>query len=681
MEKTTPVSAAPSADAPAGAGPPVSPERDPLFFRATSVEQLWRAWERVRANHGAAGGDGVTIERFAPFAKEAIEALAKRLRGFTYRPGPSRRVMIPKRAGGFRPLDIPCVVDRVAQGAAALTLVPALEPEFEDSSFAYRPGRGVADAVRRVAALRRQGYTHAVDADIAHYFETVPHEPLLAKLEKLVGDDAILDLVALWLEHHAPNGVGLPQGSPLSPLLANLYLDALDEAVEGRGVRLVRYADDFVILAKSEGAARDALSKVTRLLAEHGLTLNAEKTRVVDFDQGFRFLGHLFVRSLVLREIAEEDAPTEDAIATAEAALAASPAEPGDARADEAAPREPHGPGFRVLYVMEPGRKLTIEGEAFAVREGEATVLLVPHRRVGRVELGPAVEFDAAALDLAAAAGIEVCRINGHGETVGRWSGEAVIGARARRHFAQAALAADPARRLELARILVEGRVRNQRALLRRVNATRKDADVVAAAVAMNRVLRRLREPKSVEAAMGYEGEAGALFWPALARGLDYDVGFSGKRRRRPAGSPFDAILNALASLVTRDVRIALLRRGLHPGFAVLHTPEDGEDALVYDVMEEFRAPLIEATALALVNRRAVTREMFEAMPGGQWRMNRDAWQAVVRGHEAAAARPVASPARGGLRVSWRAAMEDQAGLFAAHCEGQGLYAPLVLDY
>ena len=97
--------------------------------------------------------------------------------------------------------------------------------------------------------------------------------------------------------------------------------------------------------------------------------------------------------------------------------------------------------------------------------------------------------------------------------------------------------------------------------------------------------------------------------------------------------------------------------------------------------MEEFRAPLIEATALALVNRRAVTREMFEAMPGDQWRMNRDAWLAIVRGHEIAAARPVASPARGGLRVSWRAAMEDQAGLFAAHCEGQGVYAPLVLDY
>ena len=573
MASSSPVPGGP----PAAAGTPVSPERDSLFFRATSVEKLWLAWERVRANNGAAGGDGVTIGHFAPFAKGAIEALAKRLRGFTYRPGPSRRVMIPKRAGGFRPLDIPCVVDRVAQGATALTLVPALEPQFEDSSFAYRPRRGVADAVRRVAALRRQGYTHAVDADISHYFESVPHEPLLAKLEKLVGDDAILDLVALWLEHHAPSGVGLPQGSPLSPLLANLYLDALDEAVEERGVRLVRYADDFVILAKSEGAARDALSKVTRLLAEHGLTLNAEKTRVVDFDQGFRFLGHLFVRSLVLREIAEEDTPTEDAIAKAEAALAASPIKPDSAPTGEA-PGDPHGPGFRVLYVMEPDRKLTIESEAFAVREGETTVLLLPYRRVGRIELGPEVDFDAAALDLAAAAGIEVCRVNGQGETVGRWSGEAVIGARARRHFAQAALVGDPARRLALARIVVEGRVRDQRALLHRVNATRKDADVAAAAVAMNRVLRRLRGPKSVEAAMGYEGEAGALFWPALARGLDHDMGFSGKRRRRPAGSPFDVILNALASLVARDVRIALLRRGLHPGFAVLHTPEDGEE-------------------------------------------------------------------------------------------------------
>jgi CRISPR-associated protein Cas1 len=679
MENTT-LAPEPSPPLPAPAGPPVSPERDPLFFRATSTDQLWLAWERVRANNGAAGGDGVTVARFAPFAKGAIDALSRRLRGFSYRPGPSRRVMIPKRAGGFRPLDIPCVVDRIAQGAVALTLVPVLEPEFEDSSFAYRPGRGVADAVRRVASLRREGYTHAVDADITDYFANVPHEPLLAKLEKHAGDDAILDLVALWLEHHAPAGVGLPQGSPLSPLLANLYLDALDEAVQTRGVRIVRYADDFVILAKTEGAARAALSQVTGLLAQHGLTLNAEKTRVVDFDQGFRFLGHLFVRSLVLREIAEEEVPSEDAITAAEAALAAAESDAAP-EADRPEQGERHAPGFRVLYVMEPRRKLTVEGEAFAVREGEATVLLVPHRRVGRIELGPQVDFDAAALDLAAAADIEVCRINGHGETVGRWCGEAVIGARARRHFAQAALAADPVRRLALARIIVEGRVRNQRALLHRINTGRKDPDIAAAAASMNRVLRSLRGPKSVEAAMGYEGEAGALFWPALARGLDHPMGFTGKRRRRPAGSPFDAILNALTSLVARDVRIALMRRGLHPGFAVLHTPEDGEDALVYDLMEEFRAPLVEATALALVNRRAVSPDMFDAMPGGQSRMNRDAWLAIVRGHEAAAARPVASPARGGLRVSWRAVMEDQAGLFAAHCEGAAVYAPLVLDY
>ena len=144
-------------------------------------------------------------------------------------------------------------------------------------------------------------------------------------------------------------------------------------------------------------------------------------------------------------------------------------------------------------------------------------------------------------------------------------------------------------------------------------------------------------------------------------------MGFSGKRRRRPAGGPFDAVLNALATLLSRDIRIALLRRGLHPGFAVLHAVEDGEDALVYDLMEEFRAPMIEATALALVNRRAVTPEMFDKTSTGYARMSRDAYAAVVRGYEAAAARPVASPARGGDRVAWRVAMEDQAGRLAAH--------------
>jgi len=693
MSEPPPASPVPAPSGPAAAsgagGPAVSPSRDPLFWAMSSEEQLWLAWERTRANNGAAGSDGMTIARFDAFAKPAIARLSGALRSFRYRPGEARRVYVPKKSGGVRPLDIPNIVDRVAQGAASLTLMPVLEPEMEASSFAYRPGRGVMDAVRRVSALRRDGFVHVVDADISRFFESVPHEPLLARLERLTGGEAILDLIALWLEWYAPAGVGLPQGSPLSPLLANLYLDSADEAMEGRGVRLVRYADDFLLLARSADKAEAALKGAREVLAGLGLELNLDKTRLVSFDQGFRFLGHLFVRSLVAREI-EPDAPPEDAISAAELANAIEEA-PGAQHAAFAGP-EPagegeHAPGFRTLYVLEPGRRLGVAGEAFAVFEGESKLLALPAGRVGRIELSGTVTVEMAALDLAAASDVEVARVNGFGETIGRWGPNLVNKGHARRHLAQAALALDPAARLTLARILVDGRVRNQRALLHRINRERKDAEVTAAAVQMNPILRRLRGPRSVEQAMGYEGQAAALFWPAMARAIDPGMGFTGKRgfigrrSRRPGLTPFDQILNALSSMLARDVGVAALRHGLHPGIPIVHAPEDGEDALVYDLMEEFRAPLVEGTALALVNRGAVVPEGFRQMSTGAWAMSQETWKAIIRGYEAALARTIASPRRHGHKVTWRQAMADQAAAFALHCEGTAVYQPIVLDY
>jgi CRISPR-associated protein Cas1 len=557
-----------------------------------------------------------------------------------------------------------------------MALQPVIDPELEESSFAYRKGRGVADAVRRVAALRRQGFVHVVDADISRFFESVPHEPLLARLGRLTGSDAILDLVALWLEWNAPGGVGLAQGSPLSPALANLYLDGVDEAIEGRGVRLVRYADDFVLLTKSEAAAEGALKRVAGLLGEHGLTLNAEKTRIASFDQGFRFLGHMFVRSLALKAV-EDEVPPEDAIRAAEAALS-----PADASDDNDTAAGTHAPGFRVLYVMEAGRCVSVAGEAFSVLDDGAPVLLVPHGRVGRIELWPETACDMAALDLAAASGVMVARVNGLGETIGIFEGEPSVAARGRRQMTQAALHLDPLRRLELARRVVAGRIRCQRAVLHRLNRVRRDGDVAAAAAQMGRILRRLIRPASVEAAMGFEGQSAALYWPALGRALDYDMGFTGKRRRRPAGGPFDALLNALTALLSRDIRIAVVRAGLHPGFGALHsTADDGREALVHDLMEEFRSALVESVAVALVNRRAVSPAMFAKQSTGFVKMDRVAWQGLVRGYEAAASRTIASPLRRGQRVTWRQAMEDQALLWAAHCEGRGEYEPIVMDY
>lgn len=650
---------------------------DRLLLAASSPDRLVEAWQRVQANHGAAGGDGVSVDRFARFADTAIPRLSAMLRDGSYRPAPARRVSIAKRDGGTRLLTIPAVVDRIAQGAVALTLGPILEAQMEDSSFAYRRGRGVADAVRRVAALRREGFRWVVDADIRHYFDAIPHAPLLDQVERYSGDDALLDLIAQWLEWYAPGGRGLPQGSPLSPLLANIYLDDLDEAMEGHHLRIVRYADDFVVLARDAKRAQEALAQASALLAARGLELHPEKSRVLGFDQGLRFLGHLFVRSMVLRET-DWELPSETDIVPAVVG-------DGDAPAPPLGPEPPSAavgaPGWRVLYLMEPGRLLEAEGESFAVRADAVSIFKVHAGRVGRIELGEQTQASGAALDLAAAHDILVARVDGHGRTIAEWVPPGGIGLHGRRHLAQANVILDPERRLALARTLVLGRIRGQRAVLARANRERRDDLITTAIARLKPVIRSAAAARDVAAAMGWEGFAAQLYWPALARALKGDVGFSGRRRRREGSEAFDVLLNALCSLLARDIRVALHRRGLHPGLSVLHETRDGEEALSFDLMEEFRAPLVEATAVALVNRRAIGEACFERRRDGRLSLVSEGWTAVIKGYEAALDRPSASPIRGGDRVGWRVRISDQAALMAAHFEQGQPYAPVELDY
>lgn len=666
-----------------------------LLWQATEPDRLWEAWERVRANNGAAGGDGVTVERFAPFAGPAIDRLSNALRNGLYRPAPARHVEIPKRSGGKRPLDIPAVIDRVAQGAVALTLNPLLDPEMEDASFAYRAGRGVVDAVRRVSSLRRDGFRWVVDGDIERFFETVAHDRLLDCLERHLGDDRLLDLIAHWLEWYGRNGRGLPQGSPLSPLLANIFLDRADEAIATRGLRLVRYADDFVVLAREERDAHKALAKVSALLAEEGLELNEHKTRIRSFDEGFRFLGHVFLRSMIVREV-EWGLPDEQQVELGDAlnriAAAAQVSGAGGIGSDQGQdlPISPieereriRSPGWRVLYALEKDRRIDATGESIVVRDtaaGGHPILAVHASRVGRIEARFHVELTAGLLELAAAHDIVVARIDGYGETLAEWMPPHMLASHGKRQLSQAQHVLDPSLRLSLARRITIGRMRGQRAILARANQTRKDEEISAGLPCWRDWLRRAEAASSIGQLMGFEGAATAQFWPLLALCLKHDMGFDGKRQRHVGASPFDIVLNLLANALARDVRLALMRHGLHPGISVLHEARDNGSPLAHDLMEEFRAPLIEASAVALVNLRAVDAAMFARNSAGSPGIDAAAYRAVMRGYETALDRTVASQVRNG-KVRWRTMIDDQAAALAAHFEGRSTYTPLDLDY
>ena len=275
-----------------------------LMDKVYAPATLAAAWTRVRANRGAAGVDGVSVERFAARSETYLAELGAALRQGSYRPQPVKRVEIPKGDGKTRPLGIPAVKDRIAQTAAKLVLEPIFEAAFQPGSYGFRPGRGCHDALREVDRLIKAGFTWVVDADLEGYFDSIPHERLMSRVAERISDGRILDLVGGWLGQDILKGLerwtpvaGTPQGAVISPLLANIYLDPLDALMAARGHRMVRYADDFVVLCQSRERAEAALALVRAWTAENGLGLHPDKTHVGDCRQpghGFEFLGYRF---------------------------------------------------------------------------------------------------------------------------------------------------------------------------------------------------------------------------------------------------------------------------------------------------------------------------------------------------------------------------------------------------
>lgn len=265
-----------------------------LFDKIASKEQLAAAWLRVKRNKGMGGSDAISIAAFEDHLGPNLYALRKALTGGYYRPSKLLHIPIAKMTGGKRPLDIPSVLDRVAQASVAAVLDEQLDPLMSDASFAYRRNRSVQHAIGRVVTYRLWGFGWLVDGDVERFFETVPHPHLQVQLTGHIPCARTLRLIGLWLAGFSRDGVGLAQGSPLSPLLANLYLTPVDHEIHSKRVKLVRYGDDFLLLTKSRGAADWALARIETLLGERGLRLNAAKTGVKEFAKGFEFLGYRF---------------------------------------------------------------------------------------------------------------------------------------------------------------------------------------------------------------------------------------------------------------------------------------------------------------------------------------------------------------------------------------------------
>jgi RNA-directed DNA polymerase len=270
-------------------------------FRSQNIEASWR---RVKSNKGAGGIDKMTIEAFEIALQPRLDKIAQQLRDRTYTPQPVRRVYIPKPGSReVRPLGIPTVTDRIVQTAIRNVIEPIFEREFEPTSYGFRPKRRSHQAIREIDRLLGEGNVWVVDVDISKYFDSIPHKPLMVEVAKRISDSGVLRLIESYLEQGVMEGMslwspgmGTPQGAVISPLLANIYLHPVDVALREAGYKMIRYADDMVILCRTRVEAEAALDRLRSLLEARGLTLHPTKTRIANLHEapGFQFLGYVF---------------------------------------------------------------------------------------------------------------------------------------------------------------------------------------------------------------------------------------------------------------------------------------------------------------------------------------------------------------------------------------------------
>jgi len=273
------------------------------FFDADNFRQ---AWLKVADNRGGPGIDGETIEKFAKSAEINLTILRESVINNTYTPQPLQQVLISKNEQEFRELKIPTLRDRIVQQALLNVLYPITEKIFSDCSFAYRPERSYTDAIKRLCYWRDTGFLWVLDADIDKFFDSINHHKLLIEVRKIIDNPRIICLIKAWITSGISQNKqiiyseqGIPQGAVISPLLSNIYLHQFDQYITQNDLKLVRYADDFIVLANNENQIMLAYAQTVQLLNLIELKLNKNKTRITHFHKGFQFLGHGFLRSAI----------------------------------------------------------------------------------------------------------------------------------------------------------------------------------------------------------------------------------------------------------------------------------------------------------------------------------------------------------------------------------------------
>jgi len=594
----------------------------------------------VQESDGCAGIDGVTIGRFSQNLESEISRLLADLTGGSYVPLPLLRFHVPKKDGSERALNVAAVRDRVAQRAVIDVIEPTLEAEFENCSYGFRRGRSVRLALEQIQFLRDSGYTWVVEADIDDFFDTVNHQIVFDKFASVFPESPFHKLIRLWVRARIYDGRrlwtaerGLPQGQPISPVLANLYLDKFDEELNKGGRKLVRYADDFVILCKSKPLAERALRLTRKLIHQLDLSLNDEDTGVTHFNKGFSYLGAKFFLGICVVPPRRRRKTIDAGVKMPERFFTSLPILHDKlhfnptmglelARALSANNLEetmlsqniqgrdflpPATVSLCTLYVHEHGATLRYENERVEVGSYGRELLSVPIRKIEQIILFGNSQITTTVMKQCLKRRIPIFIFSGPSRLLG--SIEAYSGSIELQEL-QIDKRKDPIFRSDLARRIVAGKIENCRRFLQRREREGADVQLGKSIDGLARMLSSLADTVELDKILGFEGASAAHYFAGYARCIDTPFAFS-TRSKRPPLDPINALLSFGYTMLFQNIYALVRARGLSPYFGFVHEIAPDHPALCSDLIEEFRSPIVDSLVAAVVNRRILRADDF----------------------------------------------------------------------
>lgn len=655
------------------------------------IEHLQVAWGRVQQGSRAAGIDGITVDLFVGDARSQLQQLLRQLRREQYVAQPAKGFYLPKKSGGRRLIGIPVIRDRIIQRFLLQQIYPLLENTFSDSAFAYRPGLSIYNAVDQVRERYRHQPAWVVKADIQQFFDNLSWALLLNQLEQIGMASCHRQLIEQQIKsgiviqgQYCRTNKGVLQGGVLSGALANLYLNEFDRHCLEADIPLVRYGDDCIAVCHSLLEASRSLALMQDWITDIYLTLNPEKSRVIPPGEAFTFLGHQFnngqVQAPVRRRTANSDRPP---VGTRYIASSNGPPKvcsivkgTRTGAIHRASSTDNYwSDGMTTLYISEQGAYLRVKQQQFQVIHDSELRCSVPASRVSHIVIFGCCNVSHGAVGLALRRRIPVLYLASNGRYFGRLHTAGHAQVEYLTQQVQRSLDPDFAR--QQAQSIILGKLHNSRIVLQRWNRRRKSDEATRAIEGIIQLMPKLQEAESIESMLGYEGQGANLYFQGFATLLKGKFAFA-KRTRRPPTDPVNSLLSLGYTLLSQNMHSMVEAAGLHTHFGNLHAPQKHRPSLVCDLVEEFRAPVIDSLVAYLINKNIFTEEDFTPPDerGGVY-LFPDALKKFLKHWEETLQKSTTHP-HTGYKVSYRRCFELQVWEYVSCLMGeQEVYRPM----